>query len=239
MTPEARGVYRELLDALWGEKDCSLPADDDTLAGLAGVTREYWLTVRAQVLAWFDEVNGRLTNPRALYEWKKARGFRSAKRKAGRDGAKARWDKKKETTADDKQKHGTAIGSPLAKDASPSPSAVILHPSAGGVGTGITIPPFDGSPLNLAIVGACREISRLTGKEETEVLKAHSMIPPRREGERPTWIVNLDTASEPWRLRTHQDLQAELSRVKAPPEDENESGGLLTMAGLERQRQGA
>jgi uncharacterized protein YdaU (DUF1376 family) len=132
MTPEARGVYRELLDACWAEPGCALPADDATLAGLAGVSMDYWIAVRAQVLAWFDEADGKLTNPRALYEWKKARGFRSEKRKSGRAGAKAKWDKKKAEGKEGWHSHASAIDSPLAKSSSPSPSSVIRQPSSVG-----------------------------------------------------------------------------------------------------------
>lgn len=83
---------------------------------------------------------------------------------------------------------------------------------------GIRIPPpSDPSPVDMAILAACREIADMTGKDESEVLKAHSMIPPGRGYERPTWIVSLDAAKESWKIRTHQDLQAELSRLKAPP----------------------
>lgn len=94
MTLEARGVYRELLDACWGEADCSLPNDDATLAGLAGVSESEWVKVRAQVLAWFDESNGRISNSRAIFEWKKAKKFRSAKRVAGKNGGKAKAAKR-------------------------------------------------------------------------------------------------------------------------------------------------
>lgn len=139
MTPEARGVFRELLDALWGESDCSLPKDDEVLSALAGVTREYWLTVRAQVLAWFDEANDRLTNPRALYEWKKARGYRSAKRKAGRQGGKAKAANKMQA----QQNSSTASTLLLAKASPPSPSSVIRQPSSVGTEEPAYVPPIE------------------------------------------------------------------------------------------------
>lgn len=101
--------------------------------------------------------------------------------------------------------------------------------SSGTVPLGIRIPPCDPSPLNDAIVAACREIGTLAGKDESEVLKAFSMV-PGKNGSGPRWITNLNTASEPWRVRTHQDLQAELSRLKAPAEDDSTRHGLPTVA---------
>jgi hypothetical protein len=108
----------------------------------------------------------------------------------------------------------------------PKPVPKPVPVPAAAAAPGIRIPGCEDSTLNKAILDACREIAKLTDKDESEVLKAHSMVPARREGERVRWIVSLDNASEEWRIRTHQDLQAELSRLKAPPSDDETEYGL-------------
>lgn len=119
MSPLARGVYRELLDAHWGEKDCSLPDDDRMLAALAGVTPAEWASVREEVLPWLPiNAKGRRQNHRALAAWKEALAFRKEKREAGKHGAAKRW-----------HSHGRPIGEPMANDSPPphSSASLLLH----------------------------------------------------------------------------------------------------------------
>lgn len=85
-------AYRELLDAMWSEPGCSLPADDETLAALAGTTPEKWSRVKEKVLQFLPaDPDGRRSHPRSRHEWRKAKGLRSKKSHAGKKGNDVRW----------------------------------------------------------------------------------------------------------------------------------------------------
>lgn len=119
LSPLARGIYRELLDAHYGEADCSLPDDDRHLAALAGVPLKMWLAVKTEVLPWLPlTVDGRRRNQRIHHVWTQAQGYRQTKRSAGAKGAAKRW-----------QRHGTAIDPPLANDGYPDPKPY-PHPNS-------------------------------------------------------------------------------------------------------------
>ncbi len=82
--PAALLAYRELLDALWGEADCCLPEDDESLAALAGLAPDAWSHVKERVLRFFPKGDdGRRSNPRARFEWQKAGAYREACRSGG------------------------------------------------------------------------------------------------------------------------------------------------------------
>ncbi len=88
--PPALMAYRELLDAMWGEKDCSLPSDDASLAALAGLPLKTWKRVREKVLRFFtpNGANG-LTHPRSQHEYAKAVAYREGCRTGGVNRAKS------------------------------------------------------------------------------------------------------------------------------------------------------
>ena len=131
MSLEARSVFRELLDAQWAEADCALPNDDDQLAGLAGVSREQWVLVRAQVLAFFDQrADGKWSNPRTLHEWKKAKKYRRAKRVAGRNGGKAKAINEKRAGKVSSTARISLLANPTSPSPSPSPSERIERNTA-------------------------------------------------------------------------------------------------------------
>jgi uncharacterized protein YdaU (DUF1376 family) len=136
MSPLARGVYRELLDAHWAEKDCALPDDDRVLAALAGVTLEVWQSVKAEVLPWLPlTAKGRRQNRRAFETWREAKAFRDGKREGGKKGADKRWHRDR-----------SPMPEPLGPDAHPHPSSPIPHPHphpSSGIQSGI---PSVGSP---------------------------------------------------------------------------------------------
>lgn len=206
-----------------------LPANIPALAAVIGMSRKdveealpYWIEQKKLVVE-----DSCLFNRRVREEVVSELAYRRKQRKSGRNGGKARVALRKVKGSLRNN------SSPPAPAPAPSPAPA---PTPQSLGAAIQIPACEESPLNKAILGACREIASLVGKDETEVLKAHSMIPNSRGGG-PRWIVRLDAASEDWRIRTHQDLQAELSRLKAPPEDEGVKEGLLTAAEFERRRQ--
>lgn len=215
MPPEVRGVYRELLDALWGEPDCSLPNDDAILAGLAGITMLDWQNVRAQVLAWFDETNGRITNRRALHEWKKAKKFRTASRASGRRGGKAKAEKKlheQQKASDPRatlaQKASDPPSQSLAKATSPSPPptptprteerrAAPANPLLG---------PGDRPRLESECLALVRRMAALTGEDAVDVIARASGY----EGARTT-KVNPASMTDDRLINTVRDLKADVA----------------------------
>ena len=81
LTVVGRLAYRELLDAGWLQGG-SLPSDDRSLAGLAGISLKDWARVRVEVLAYFDKgEDGRLRNRRQAWEHERAVALRDARRK--------------------------------------------------------------------------------------------------------------------------------------------------------------
>lgn len=91
MSPLERGLYRELLDAMWEQSECTLPDEDRVLAGLAGCHLRTWSRARETVLSFLPlDGNGRRYNPRAKHEWQKARDWRASCRESGRRGGLAR-----------------------------------------------------------------------------------------------------------------------------------------------------
>lgn len=126
LSPLARGIYRELLDALYGEEDCALPSDDPTLAALAGVDLPTWESVKGSVLAFLVlGRDGKFRNPRATREWRGSMKARREKAKAGRIGASARWDKEIQP----RTCHADATGSRTTTGCPPSPLPLPSPPS--------------------------------------------------------------------------------------------------------------
>lgn len=121
MTPLARGIYRELCDAHYGERDCSLPAEDRALALCAAVPLDVWLSVKAEVMPYLRPVKvapgtPRLRNSRTYSEWKAAKEARRNKREAGRLGGKQKASNAR-ATLQQNPSNALAVSAP-----SPSPS---------------------------------------------------------------------------------------------------------------------
>lgn len=215
MAPEVRGVYRELLDALWGEPDCSLPNDDAVLAGLAGITMEDWLNVRAQVLAWFDESDGRFTNKRALHEWKKSKKFRAASRISGRKGGKAKAEKKlqeqskaSDPTATLEQKASDPGSQSLAKSTYPypSPSPSPRTEERRTAPANPLLGPGDRPRLETECLALVRRMAALTGEDAVDVIARASGY----EGAKTT-KVNPASMTDDRLINTVRDLRADVA----------------------------
>lgn len=103
MRAAARAGYLYLLASAWQSEDCSLPAEDEELQVLAGVTEEEWREYGAKILRRFvKREDGRYVNEVLLGEWTAAKAVydegqikrlelsrtRSA---AGRRGNERRW----------------------------------------------------------------------------------------------------------------------------------------------------
>ena len=138
MSPLARGIYRELCDAHYGESDCALPADDAGIAARAGVPVEVWVAVRDEIGPWLKPTkSGKLRNPRAFHEWKAARDARRKKRDAGYLGAVARYGGAK---AMRQHRHGPSPSPSPAP--SPSPDQKQREPSAPAAEAAAVLPPL-------------------------------------------------------------------------------------------------
>lgn len=132
--PPALMAYREILDAMWGETNCSVPDDDETLAALAGLTLKAWKRVREKVMRFLiHNEAGRVTHPRSQHEYRKALAYREGCRAGGNNrastlspeergaiakkGADARWASKQQEST--KQQDACSM---LADACTPSPS---------------------------------------------------------------------------------------------------------------------
>lgn len=91
LSPLARGIYRELLDAHYMADDCSIPGGDVALAALAAVPLKTWLKVKDEILPWLPErADGRRQNLRALTEWERAINDRTIRRERAKSGGDAK-----------------------------------------------------------------------------------------------------------------------------------------------------
>lgn len=136
MSPLARGIYRELLDAHYGEPDCALPGDDVTLAALASVPLKTWLKVKDEIAPWLPALpNGRLQNSRVKHEWTEAQELRTVRREMAQRGAKARWTRGSSDTGPDADGNAVRNADGMRSASGPesppnaSPSSVVRRPS--------------------------------------------------------------------------------------------------------------
>lgn len=89
MSPEARGVYFDLLAVAWQEG--GIPADPSTLAGWLGLTPRRFQKVWAEIQGrWESNGNGLLVNPRMERERSEAMQRHEARVKAGRKGGRSK-----------------------------------------------------------------------------------------------------------------------------------------------------
>lgn len=121
MTPEEEGAYIRLLAHCWDSDDCSLPGDDKSLAILSRLGDRWHsnssaTTTRNLVRECFVDhplKQGWLTNKK-LWETREKILNRSSERvRAGRKGAKIRWNNDIEEEC---QSYSSAIAEPMAND---------------------------------------------------------------------------------------------------------------------------
>ena len=89
LTCEQDGAYMRLLMAMW-RAGGSLPADHAKLARIVGMSASRWLKVRDDVMAFFDEVDGAITQGRLTKEYQKAEEKSAKRSEAGKSGAEAK-----------------------------------------------------------------------------------------------------------------------------------------------------
>lgn len=97
MCTEGFGAYVRLLCAAWvATPAATVPANDDVLARLAGLTPHRWSELKAAVLApWRPTSDGRLVQPRLLDEYLKADRKIRANKANGKRGGRPRGKRKK------------------------------------------------------------------------------------------------------------------------------------------------
>jgi len=71
LTTEQHGAYMLLLMTMWRQGG-SLPEDDRMLARVARVSARRWHLIRAEVMAFFDVEDGKVTQKRLVEEYQKA-----------------------------------------------------------------------------------------------------------------------------------------------------------------------
>lgn len=89
LTTEQHGAYLLLLMGMW-RAGGSLPNDEAKLARIAGLTLARWRRIGADVLAFCDVADGRITQKRLVAEIEKAEKKSQVRADAGRQSAKAK-----------------------------------------------------------------------------------------------------------------------------------------------------
>jgi hypothetical protein len=85
MTPAQRGGYIQLLAYAWADKDCSLPANPETLARLAGLTIEEMQPILERFAPHPDRPD-RVINERQRREWLDSVAYYESQAQLGRAG---------------------------------------------------------------------------------------------------------------------------------------------------------
>lgn len=103
LTTEQHGAYLLLLMAMW-RADGFLPNDPRKLARIARVNPRRWATIADDVMEFFDEQDGQLTQKRLQQEREKAVQISLVRSKSGKAGAEAKALKtQKQASANAKQ----------------------------------------------------------------------------------------------------------------------------------------
>lgn len=99
----ANGIYRTLLDTIWVQfqnEDCSIPDDDQFIAGEIGATLEDWMRARPEIMnphrPLLIQENGRLYNNGLMKSKIKRDAFRKKQRENGRRGGRPKLPENEE-----------------------------------------------------------------------------------------------------------------------------------------------
>ena len=118
MTLEEEAAYRRLMDFCW--LHVSLPDDMNKMGAMCKTDGTHMAVLWDAISECFYKHEGRWFHPRLDLERKKQDAHREAKVRAGKRGAKARWEK---------EENGSAKVPPMAKDSPSSASASASAPS--------------------------------------------------------------------------------------------------------------
>lgn len=90
---EQESAYLRLLIRQWMANDGYLPTNTGTLANWARISADKWKRVGKPVLdRCFVRENGHYFNRKLRDQWEEARAIQKTKRRAGKAGAKGRWE---------------------------------------------------------------------------------------------------------------------------------------------------
>lgn len=89
LTTEQHGAYLLLLMTMWRQGG-SLPSDPKMLARIARVSSRRWHLISAEVLEFFDEEDGKITQKRLVEEYQKAVSKSEKRSVSGKAGAAAK-----------------------------------------------------------------------------------------------------------------------------------------------------
>jgi uncharacterized protein YdaU (DUF1376 family) len=130
LTPEQKGMYRDLLDEVWLREGGVIP-DDDRVLGLIVGDPERWKVLRESILSRFRRVKGGWTNDTAQEVMAQAKRRRD-NQKAYRDRLQS--NNKSDNGADNDGDHATDNTADNNPDSpSPSPSNVVPSLRSGGL----------------------------------------------------------------------------------------------------------
>lgn len=89
MTPEQRGIYRDLLDVCW--RDGSLPVDESSLQRIAAASDKEWRRSWPGVREKFAEREGRLWNPKVDAKRPSVEHAKAIRSASAEKASRARW----------------------------------------------------------------------------------------------------------------------------------------------------
>jgi uncharacterized protein YdaU (DUF1376 family) len=119
MTPAEEGAYIRLLAIAWGNDNCALPNDDIQLASLSRLNEDWFKGSGDKIRQNFVRNGDTIYNSKLKILKKNLKKIISAKKIAGKAGAKKRWE--------NNQVHGTAIADPKQNDGRPIAYKVKLN----------------------------------------------------------------------------------------------------------------
>jgi uncharacterized protein YdaU (DUF1376 family) len=108
MTPEARGLYIQLLCEQWANGG-ALPDDDRKLKYYAGANDEQWQRSSPDVLTHFERTDGTIFNAKLRQLMEERGAWREKLSEAGKRGNEKRWGNSKTDDRSDTSELNTAI----------------------------------------------------------------------------------------------------------------------------------
>lgn len=172
MSSEEQGIYRNLIDTLWLFDGKPIPDEPKALLIASGATAEEWVRSWPKVQKWMCRVEGGWTNDTALEMIQESAQVLERRSEAGKKGATARWDGKR---------NANALRMPMAKRCPPTPTPT---PSSESVSEteeeGVSVEPDTPTPAELPILKivseTCRDSHRCQEGRHPPIVRLRSII---------------------------------------------------------------
>jgi uncharacterized protein YdaU (DUF1376 family) len=123
LTTEEHGAYLLMMIAAWRQGDCGLPMNDRKLARIAGLSTRKWKAIKATILEFWIERNGRIYQARLLKE----RHYVDQKSEQNRKNIGSRWKREPIENIE-----GDPYDPPNETDTPPPPPIKIPSPNGDG-----------------------------------------------------------------------------------------------------------